>query len=42
MVKHMIIWKLKSEVSDKEACSKEIKESLEDLVGKFARERTCL
>ncbi|MBP3330018.1 MAG: Dabb family protein [Clostridia bacterium] len=35
MVKHMIIWKLKSEVSDKEACSKEIKESLEGLVGKI-------
>ncbi|MBQ7957655.1 MAG: Dabb family protein [Clostridia bacterium] len=35
MVKHMIIWKLKDEVSDKAACAKEIKEALEGLVGKI-------
>ena len=35
MVKHMIIWKLKDEVSDKEACKKDIKVALEGLVGKI-------
>ncbi len=35
MVKHIIIWKLKNEVSDKDACIKEIKTSLENLVGKI-------
>ncbi|MBE6784306.1 MAG: Dabb family protein [Ruminococcaceae bacterium] len=35
MVKHMIIWKLKDEVSDKEACKKDIKIALEGLVGKI-------
>lgn len=35
MVKHMIIWKLKDEVSDKAAKKKEIKEALEGLVGKI-------
>ena len=31
----MIIWELKSEVSDKENCKAEIKSSLEGLVGKI-------
>ena len=35
MVKHMIIWKLKDELADKETVSKNIKESLEGLVGKI-------
>lgn len=35
MVKHMIIWKLKEEFKDKESKKKEIKDSLEGLVGKI-------
>ena len=35
MVKHMIVWKLKDEVSDKAAYSLKIKEALEGLVGKI-------
>ena len=35
MVKHMIIWKLKEEYKDREGRKKEIKESLEGLVGKI-------
>lgn len=35
MVKHMIIWELKNEVSDKELCKAEIKNALEGLVGKI-------
>ncbi len=35
MVKHMIIWKLKDEIADKESRSKEIKIALEGLVGKI-------
>ena len=35
MVKHMIIWKLKDEISDKAAYSAKIKEALEGLVGKI-------
>ncbi|MBQ8284076.1 MAG: Dabb family protein [Clostridia bacterium] len=35
MVKHMIVWKLKDEIKDKEARKQEIKNALEDLVGKI-------
>lgn len=35
MVKHMIIWKLKDEISDKAAYTLKIKQALEDLVGKI-------
>ena len=35
MVKHMIIWKLKDEIEDKENCAQEIKIALEGLVGKI-------
>ncbi len=35
MVKHMIIWELKNEVTDKELCKAEIKDALEGLVGKI-------
>lgn len=35
MVKHMIIWKFKDEVADKEAQKVAIKEALEGLVGKI-------
>ena len=35
MVKHMIIWKFKDELENKEAAALKIKESLEGLVGKI-------
>ena len=35
MVKHMIIWKLKDEIQDKEAVAKNIKVALEGLTGKI-------
>ena len=35
MVKHMIIWKLKDEILDKESRAKEIKVALEGLNGKI-------
>ena len=35
MVKHMIIWKLKDDISDKEAKKTEIKSKLEALEGKI-------
>ena len=35
MVKHMIIWKLKDDISDKGAVKQEIKRELEALVGKI-------
>ena len=35
MVKHMIIWKFKADVADKEKAAKDIKEALEGLVGKI-------
>ena len=35
MVKHMIIWKFKEEVQDREAKKAAIKEALEGLVGKI-------
>ena len=35
MVKHMIIWSLKDEISDKTALANEIKNALEGLVGKI-------
>ncbi len=35
MVKHMIIWKLKEEVTDRTGCSSAIKRELEGLVGKI-------
>ena len=35
MVKHMIIWKLKDSLADKEKAKAEIKASLEGLVGKI-------
>ena len=35
MVKHMIIWKLKDDISDKEGRKLEIKAALEGLVGKI-------
>ena len=35
MVKHMIIWKLKDELTDKAQAATEIKTALEDLVGKI-------
>ena len=35
MVKHMIIWKLKDEIANKEQRAKEIKTALEGLVGKI-------
>ncbi len=35
MVKHMIIWKFKSDVADREKSAREIKEALEGLVGKI-------
>ena len=35
MVKHMIIWKLKDELENKEEVALKIKESLEGLVGKI-------
>ena len=35
MVKHMIVWKMKDELENKEARAKEIKAALEGLVGKI-------
>ena len=35
MVKHMIIWKLKDEIQDKEAVASKIKNALEGLNGKI-------
>lgn len=35
MVKHMIIWKMNEEITDKAARAAEIKEALEGLVGKI-------
>lgn len=35
MVKHMIVWKLKAELTNKEARAAEIKAALEGLVGKI-------
>ena len=35
MVKHMIVWKFKDELANKEERAKEIKAALEDLVGKI-------
>ena len=35
MVKHMIVWKFKDELANKEERAKEIKVALEDLVGKI-------
>ena len=35
MVKHMIVWKFKDELANKEEKAKEIKVALEDLVGKI-------
>ena len=35
MVKHMIVWKFKDELANKEERAKEIKMALEDLVGKI-------
>ena len=35
MVKHMIIWKMKDEITDKAATALEIKTALEGLVGKI-------
>ena len=35
MVKHMIIWKFKDELENKEATAKSIKEALEGLAGKI-------
>ena len=35
MVKHMIVWKYKDEITDKAAASAEIKAALEGLVGKI-------
>ena len=35
MVKHMIIWKLKDEIQDKEAVASKIKSALEGLNGKI-------
>ncbi len=35
MVKHMIIWKMKDEISDRQAVAEEIKVALESLVGKI-------
>lgn len=35
MVKHMIIWKMKEELADKQAVAQEIKIALEGLVGKI-------
>ena len=35
MVKHMIVWKFKDELTNKEEKAKEIKVALEDLVGKI-------
>ncbi len=35
MVKHMIIWKLKDEIADKEAVKAEIKAALEGLIGRI-------
>ena len=34
MVKHIILWQLKDDITDKESVKKGIKESLESLVGK--------
>ena len=35
MVKHMIIWKFRSDVADRKKTASEIKEALEGLVGKI-------
>ena len=35
MVKHMIVWKLKDDITDKEATALNIKTALEGLVGKI-------
>ena len=35
MVKHMIIWKMKDEISNRQAVAEEIKVALEGLVGKI-------
>ena len=35
MVKHIILWKLKEEISDKETVKKGVKEGLESLKGKI-------
>ena len=34
MVKHIILWQLKEDITDKESVKKGIKENLESLVGK--------